>query len=249
MAKIKKDSRLIVPHGNSSVWRYMSIEKFLSLITSQELFFANTSRVTDQYDGQIPLSNQQRLLDDLIAKGKSKAEAESVVNKGLARNNMLRNLSLMNCWSINTHESYALWKIYLEGAKTGIAVKTSFSRLKKALKSAEGNDEVYIGQVQYNNSISKIWVDRFTIFTNKLKYYAFEHELRLFMFYYPKEEGGTGLRYNFGKGVPINLDILIDEIYISPFSPPWFQDVLKETISRINPSLSGKIQMSKIKDQ
>ncbi len=41
--------------------------------------------------------------------------------------NPMKELVLINCWSINPHESYALWKIYLGGEKNGVAVRSTIS--------------------------------------------------------------------------------------------------------------------------
>lgn len=45
----------------------------------------------------------------------------------------MKELVLINCWSINPHENYALWKIYLGDEKNCVTIKSTVSKLSKSV--------------------------------------------------------------------------------------------------------------------
>ncbi|MEJ6498184.1 hypothetical protein [Pseudoalteromonas lipolytica] len=53
---LQNDDALEIPHGNSSVWRYMSTWKFEQLLINSTLFFPNANALSDQYEVTIPAS-------------------------------------------------------------------------------------------------------------------------------------------------------------------------------------------------
>lgn len=164
----------------------------------------------------------------------------------------MRGLTLVNCWSINRTESYALWKIYLEGSKTGVAVKSTVSKLKKAIENETNSFEetIYLGKVDYSDYLPENGLNRFKIVTTKKEFYEFENELRLFILHYPKSEGGVNPPYDLeiGRNVNIETNTLVDEIYLSPFAGSWFQETLKETVKKIKPNLTKRLVTSSIRD-
>ncbi|MEO0405557.1 MAG: hypothetical protein AAF193_11860 [Bacteroidota bacterium] len=231
----------------------MGLDKFLDLLASNELFFSNASQMSDQYEGVIPRRNEKYILKELKNEGLEKDEAQFESQTRLNQANSLRASTLLNCWTINQHESYALWKIYLSGSKSGVAIKTTVSKLERAINN--GNDpydeDIFMSRVNYTNFIKDEPESRFNIITTKNKFYEYENELRLFIFNYPRSEGGTKTPYDIsvGRRVRIDIDELIDEIYLSPFTGQWFDKTLIETIGKFNPELKKKIRNSEILDE
>ena len=62
---IVKNKNLDIPHGNTVIWRYVGLDKFLDLLISQELFFSNAAKMSDKYEGLIPKRNQDYLLKSI----------------------------------------------------------------------------------------------------------------------------------------------------------------------------------------
>ena len=122
------------PHGNTIVWRYMALDRFLDLLVHQRLFFSNAATMTDQYEATVPRRNIEQRRKRLLKKGIHGRDLEESLATYEWKTNSLRDLTLLNCWSIDRFESYALWKIYLGGSKAGVAIRTSVSRLRKALE-------------------------------------------------------------------------------------------------------------------
>lgn len=231
----------------------MGLDKFIDLLINERLFFTNAKNLTDQYEMSLP----EEIIDNKIKSLQSRGYDERDLYEEIAiyehRNRPMKELTLLNCWSINRNESYALWKIYLEGAKIGVAIKTTISNLKKSIE--KGNDpypeDIYISTVEYSDKFSKSQVSRFDLITRKRSFYQFENELRLFIIHFPRSEGGVKPPYKLGIGRNVNVDInhLIDQVYLSPFAGKWFEESFRKAVSRINPKVSNKLITSSIRDQ
>jgi hypothetical protein len=59
--------------------------------------------------------------------------------------NPMKDLVLINCWSVNQYENYALWKIYLGGEKNGVAIKSTVSKLRKSVELGMDSYPAYSG--------------------------------------------------------------------------------------------------------
>jgi hypothetical protein len=251
---IVKDNRIeSPPHGNTVIWRYLSLDKFLDLLISKELFFSNSASMTDKYEGLVPKRNQEYLLRQLKKEGYSKKEADIESQSRFYMTNSLRELTLINCWTINQHESYALWKIYLGGAKSGVAIKTTVGKLKRAIQLGKDpyDEDIFISKVNYTDFIKDAPDNRFNVITTKNRFYEYEKELRLFIFHYPLSEGGETPPYKvpIGRRLKIDLDELIDELYLSPFTGRWFDNSMIELIKQLNPKIRERIKNSEIMDE
>ena len=62
------------------IWRYMDVGKFLSLITTETLFFANAAAMEDPYEGFT------RLPSEAMAAAAQKAIRETMAKQGKAWN-------------------------------------------------------------------------------------------------------------------------------------------------------------------
>lgn len=250
---IVKHKDLEIPHGNTVIWRYVGLDKFLDLLMTQELFFSNAAKMSDKYEGLIPKRNQDYLLKSIKNSGLSKEDAENEKQQILEQIQSLKELTLLNCWTISQSESYALWKIYLGGSRSGVAIRTTVSKLTKAIKN--GNDpfkeDIYISKVKYTDFIKDEPENRFNVITTKNKFYDYEKELRLFIFHYPESDGGSYPPYNLsiGRRLKVDLNELIDEIYLSPFVGKWFDKTFVDILNNVNPTLSQKIKNSEILDE
>jgi len=251
---ILKHDKINTPHGNTIIWRYMGLDKFLDLITSSHLYFTNAAKMTDKYEGVIPRKNldkTRRHLANNYATNPSDIETELSIYK--YQYDSLKNLTLINCWSIRQHESYALWKIYLGGSKSGVAIKTTVGNLRRAIDGGGENyqEDIYLGKVEYSDYIPHEELSRFSIITTKNNFYEYEKELRLIIFHYPLSEGGVIPPYKVevGRHYLVDVDQLIDQIFLSPFAGPWFEHTFRQILTKVRPELVDKIVLSEIMDQ
>lgn len=221
--KIGTSDELSVPNGNNLVWRYMDLEKFSRLIQDQSLYFCNAKRLSDQYEVTIPESTIESWRKRLVTYGFSSEKIEGKIKARLDSQiyGKIKDRTLINCWSVSSHESYALWKIYLGSQPEGVAIRSTAGRLKKAIRS--GNDPypetLYIGKVRYQNHLKVDELSPFSVVTTKKTFYKFEEELRLFI-NHPSPESASILPYDItsGRNVVVNLEHLIQWVYVSPFA-------------------------------
>jgi len=94
---IVRDKRLKIPHGNTIIWRYLGLDKFLDLIVSRELYFANAATMTDQYEGVIPKRTQKARKKNLIQRGLPTERASFAIEKENHLAKGLKDLTLLNC--------------------------------------------------------------------------------------------------------------------------------------------------------
>jgi len=60
--KIGKSDALLVPNGNSSVWRYMNLDKFTRLLEDRSLYLCNDKRLSASFAIQRFATNDRFLL-------------------------------------------------------------------------------------------------------------------------------------------------------------------------------------------
>lgn len=175
---------LEVPHGNTGVWRYMSFEKFLDLLLNSHLFFANARTLTDQFEIKIPRATLDAYERKLTGAGVEGRDLEEELSSFQFQKSGMKGLTLLNCWTMEQHENFALWKIYLGGAKAGVAIRSTISRVRKAIEMADDpySGDFYLGRVIYRSFIPPQELTRFALITTKYEFYSFEKELR---FFYP----------------------------------------------------------------
>jgi hypothetical protein len=236
---------------SETIWRYMDLSKFISILEEKQLFLTRLDKFDDKFEGGYPiedfLSNAHKLLGSFGEKlfstsRKSFIEALTVAYKyGF----------FANCWHINNFESFGMWKVYLNGPE-GIAIKTSIGNLRKSINQDNSNKVTY-GKVKYldydkesilsvyeKNKKDGIYTPPFPVFF-KRKAFEYEKEFRIMSMY----EAGVSTEENIiekllkfklsaADSIKINVDLneLIQEIYVSPFAGLWYFDMVKKLVKR-----------------
>ena len=132
----------------------------------------------------------------------------------------------VNTWHMNQEENYAMWNIYARGSY-GLAIQTSFQKLKQAFNKTA--PDVIIGKVSYVNGATNQHAKTPAYF-RKRSIYAFENEVRCCTLLEDSAKTLDAQGTYTGVFVDIDLKTLIESIFISPYSPEWFRDL----VSRIN---------------
>lgn len=129
----------------------------------------------------------------------------------------------VSCWHMNSFESAAMWKLYLPNVE-GIAIRSTFGRLKTSFDKHAS--EICIGKVHYVDDLKDgvDWTNLFYSVLTKRRSFEHEKELRAMLINAGKVSPGIS--------VPIDIDILIDSIYVAPESPPWYRDTIEALIVR-----------------
>lgn len=140
----------------------------------------------------------------------------------------LKSINCVNCWNKYKFESIALWKIYSDFNK-GIMIKSSISRLKKALEFS--TEEIRLSEVHYIDYSKEIMPDGNAMFPLIYKQLAYSYEEEVRLIHQVEHDGWVHdwSKEEVQEGVCIKADLtqLVEEIVISPYSPKWFHELVK----------------------
>jgi len=219
---------------NALIWRYMDFTKFVALLDTQSLYFARSDRFDDPYEGATSHANFD--LREIVYQETIPPEMLTLMSR---LTEWTREWTYISCWHLNEHESWAMWKLYgsLEGA---IAIQSTYSKLLECLK-----DKAYVGTVNYIDYETE-WLPEGNLywpFLHKRKSFEHEKEIRAIIQKVPVDETKKGIpvgKPNEKQGVAISLNLndFIERIYVSPNSPQWFYELVKNVIKRFNYSFS-----------
>ena len=97
--------------------------------------------------------------------------------------------------------------------------------------------EVFIGEIKYLDYNNEAIPPGQLLFPLTTKRKSFEHEKELRALIWTLQHGKNNLKDNkfastLGLSVPINLDKLIESIYVSPTAPHWFLNLIKAITKR-----------------
>ena len=225
----------IAPENSEiKVWRYMDFTKMISLIDTRRLFFTRADMFNDPFEGSYPKINVEArnyVPPEIPEEGKE-IYTQAMNNMGNINKHWPR-YTAISCWHINEYESAAMWSLYLKSDE-GIAIQSTYKRLKKSIIDEE---RVYLGLVKYID-YEKDLIESGNIlgpFVHKRKSFEHERELRGVLMKWPTSAGEKGFtEETITGGVPIKVDIeeMIEKIYVAPNAPKWFADLVKTAIIR-----------------
>lgn len=195
--------------GRTTLWRYMTEERFLSLLKTSKLYFPAAKQFEDPYEGCIAVQSPKY-------KNDPRYDQTEYPEKAFEE---LRRLTKINCWHCSEHENSGMWQIY---ANRGIAVCTTVDSLKKAifpfrLKKEYGEEDLWGGFVRYVD-LTKVriktggFLRRFFI---KHHSFSWESEFRLAISLRMAEEFGCDIPSQ-GICVPVDLKKMVNKIYFGP---------------------------------
>ncbi len=235
------DPDVYIPEDPSSkIWRYLDLAKFLYMLEKKQLFFTRADRFEDQFEGSWPILDKEKHTKYWRSfKIANPALSDEMIDKMIMEDELLnknkKKDTFLNCWHVNDYESLAMWKVYGESNKS-IAIQTTFAKLKIEL-----NSKASLGLVEY------IDYNRESIFSKK-KYGACPYFFKRKSFEYENELRCISQRTRFGVQDPyfkyddnevgINIDIdlenLIESIFVSPYSEEWYFSLVQDIVRRYN---------------
>jgi hypothetical protein len=143
------------PDPKSTIWRYMNFPKFINLLQQSELFFCRLDKLSDQLEGTLPSKFAGGLYKEVqknLSAHKpyiSQREIDEKADKRVKTPETFKKYTLVNCWSIDEEESFALWKLYLGCQPYGVAILTKYENLKKSFM--DESFSILFGMVYYDN--------------------------------------------------------------------------------------------------
>ncbi|WP_320814395.1 hypothetical protein [Flavobacterium sp.] len=207
-----------LPSDDTIVWKYLDLSKFLDMLLSKKLFMSRSDKFEDQYEGTFSeptyeeikkiAANNPKFLDYY------KSHREKVV---------------ISSWHINEYESYAMWQIFTKNNE-GLAIQSTIGRLKEALVR-EKKFQQNIGAVNYIDYKKEYipFEDTFFPFLFKRKSFQYEREVRII-----SDTSGNRVSINDGLKVDVDIDQLIEKIYIHPKSENWYKNLVIELMQKLD---------------
>ena len=132
------------PNNKDTLWRYMSFEKFVSILKTESLFYTKAYKFEDTFEGVRP-----QLITDSYKKALNRHTPKAHISGVIKILDIWRKHVMCNCWHQNEEESSAMWNNY-SNHNSGIAVKTTMQKLKNSL--SDTMFDVFIGKIKYISS-------------------------------------------------------------------------------------------------
>ena len=204
------------------VWKYLDLSKFLDLLLSKKLFMSRSDKFEDQYEGTFsePTFEEIRKLSidnpDFLNYYKTHREKVPI-----------------SSWHINEYESFAMWQIFTQNSE-GLAIQSTIGRLQKALQPEE-HFQQYIGEVNYID-YKKEYIpfdDLFFPFLYKRKSFQYEREVRII-----SDVTQNNLKLNDGLKINVDVNLLIEKIYIHPKSENWYKNLVIQLVAKLGFDIS-----------
>jgi hypothetical protein len=215
--------------NDAKVWRYMDFSKFTLFLENKALFFCRSDKLGDPFEGSYPTIN---------IKNRPKDAWEKLI-RDVHRE--IRKFILVNCWSNNDCESAAFWKLYTN-CNEGVALQSTFGRLQRCFGS-EGSESVKMGKVNYIDFTKDSFDEEkclFSPYAFKMKSFEFEREVRAVMIKAPEHVKhwedliNTHPVFDVGGYISVDLDILLENVYVAPMADFIFRNKVEATLKRHN---------------
>ncbi|WP_426092598.1 hypothetical protein [Flavobacterium sp. DSR3-2] len=199
------------------VWKYLDLSKFLDLLMSDKLFMSRSDKFEDQYEGTFsePTFEEIKKLStdnpDFLNYYKTHREKVAI-----------------SSWHINEYESFAMWQIFTQNSE-GLAIQSTIGRLQKSL-IPEINFKQYIGEVNYIDYKKEHipFDDMFFPFLFKRKSFQYEGEVRIIT-----DIGESDIKINDGLKINVDINQLIEKIYIHPKSENWYKNLVIRLVKQL----------------
>jgi hypothetical protein len=212
------------PKDSQQIWRYMDFAKFVSMLEDGTLFFSNLAQLDDPLEGYptkrtIEQFNNRVSHKQVPGVGDMNRSIKDSIKK-------FRKHTYVSCWCMNDYESPAMWKVYSKNGE-GVAIQSTVGRLKKSLEQAKINfriDDFFIGEVKYLDEKDEGPMDgTISLATHKRKSFEHEKEVRVII---------LDKRNTKGVCLSVDIDILIEKVFVSPSYKKWEYNLLKKLITR-----------------
>lgn len=162
------------PDRTKPLWRYMHIDKFMSMINTYSLYFPKITVFQDIYEGVLTklsreevyktnlldktntpvkqdrkFTQQKDYMDSQSERGDYTQTLEELHSFETVLHEFSNHLMFCSCWFQNDYESHSMWAEYGDKSPTAVAIQTTVGALIDSLEATEYN--VHIGQVNYKD--------------------------------------------------------------------------------------------------
>lgn len=218
------------------VWRYLDLAKLIWLLDTEKLHFSRLDLLNDPHEGAIP-----PLLALLRDQEFRQSGAGHLLDQAPRINEQSRRASYVSCWHRGNAESEAMWRLYCPN-DSGVAIQTTYEKLVLSIEHDPGS---FIGNVTYIDYESQGFPlnNLFYPIMHKRASFAHENEVRIV-----KVIGEHVMTPGPGGPPSVTLDwtpaATIDSIYVNPYAPEFYFEVVRTILHRVAPTLETKLRWS-----
>ena len=212
------DKNIKLPEDpDTIIWKYLDLSKFVDLLLYKKLFLSRSDKFEDQYEGTFSEPTFEEI-KKLATDNPNFLDYYKIHRKNV----------VISSWHINEYESFAMWQIFTQ-KNEGLAIQSTLGKLQKAL-SIDTEFEQYIGEVNYIDYKKEYipFENTFFPFLFKRKSFQYEREVRVI-----SDVTKIGLEIDNGLKIDVNLEELIEKIYIHPKSENWYKKLVMDLVFRL----------------
>ena len=226
---------------DAPIWRFMNLWKAKDLFATSELFFNRADRFPQDEQEGIPPDEYiigVRGLNALDLKDRLE------LNNDLATLAQFRESMYVNCWYLFDEERIHTWKTY---GDDGVAVVSTYAKLKAALDALPADDDAHLGLVRYGTRHLTRY-NTMMFITTKREEFANDREVRA-MLWIRDKYAGINRHYdinNFPHPRPltapdparvndfhrrkVDISVLITEVVVNPKATPPLLDEVAQVV-------------------
>jgi hypothetical protein len=211
----------------------MDLSKFISMLQSQSLWLSRTDCLGDPLEGSVP---RPRYVAEQINRDAGDQQLSDWRRKMLTT-------TYVSCWHANQGESAAMWSLYAKSNES-ICVQTTFKKLASPLPQTFLGGKVKYIDFETEDLPS---MNMLQPIMHKRRSFAHEQEFRLVGWTLAADDGADQLRSlagPTGARWPLDPNLYVEKVHVSPTAPEWFHDVVKETAKDYK--LAAPVQQSSL---
>lgn len=214
------------------VWRYMSYTRFVWMLQKKALWLSRADKLGDNWEVTLSGDQLQRVIDRHPITLVGEPPRESALERAERIIKLWRNKSYINCWSLQAHESHALWRIYCPTSE-GVAIQTTLDKLIGSV----GLPVVPVTYLPAGSSAKTPTLEELS--STKRPMFAYEKEVRVINF-----ADDDAAPFPQGFGLPWDCEQHVEALLVHPEANQSFMDTVKETVATYAPTLKEKVRWS-----
>lgn len=161
--------------------RYMSVERYKDLLSTNTLFFPRYDGLSDKFEGSLAHVSPDKLQGEVTRQLRQgdmpwKFKALNLLEElePMFYHSFLKDFTFVSCWHQSVEESFHMWQLYGE---RGIMIKSDLSSLKSSLGVSESG---YQDPDRFWRRYSMGSLDGYEIFIeiDSIKYVPLGHEIK-----------------------------------------------------------------------
>lgn len=226
-------SPISIPDGGCEIARYMDFAKFVSLLKSRSLFMCRVDKFEDPFEGTYTAHSLQS--DAEYLQGFAQQVWNTELSDEQLQNNSRQLLTMaeemtrrtfVQSWNLHTAESAALWKIYTADGM-GVMIRSNVQRLNEVL--SDEPLELLLTSVSYVDYRTDTIPTGNVLFPVMFKQNAYQYEKEVRLLHIDRRPQLANMPV--GKVVMADPNVLVEEVFVSPFAPNWFFELVSEIAS------------------